>query len=93
MKGEEWNGTHCIKCQAGYHRNVTGNFDPCEICPTGEVAPAEGYELCGESNPTFPEGESNQFWVQTRTGEHSHCVFCRMCPRRVQRARWMVHVV
>ncbi len=48
LKGEEWNGTHCAKCQVGHYRNVTGNFEPCKPCPTGEMAPVVGHEQCGE---------------------------------------------
>ncbi len=48
MRGEKWNGTHCVKCSIGHYKNVTGNLVPCYLCPDGELAPGEGYSVCGE---------------------------------------------
>ena len=48
MEGEEWNGTHCVKCQIDHYKSVVGNNVSCEMCPTNETAPDVGYPACGK---------------------------------------------
>ena len=48
MKGEEWNGTDCLKCQIDHYKSVIGNNVSCEICPMNETAPDVGYSACGK---------------------------------------------
>ena len=48
MLGEEWNGTHCVKCHIDHYKSVVGNNISCEMCPTNETAPEVGYSACGK---------------------------------------------
>ena len=48
MEGEEWNGTHCVKCQIDHYKSVVGNNVSCEMCSTNETAPEVGYPACGK---------------------------------------------
>ncbi len=57
MPGEQWNGTHCVKCPAQHYKNDSGNLVPCAACPAGEVAPDVGYVECGELEKNTDSGE------------------------------------
>ena len=50
MSGEEWNGTHCVKCRIDHYKSVVGNNVSCEMCPRNETAPDVGYPACGKKS-------------------------------------------